>query len=119
MLKQTEQKQSLGLNGPNLTLVLIDGLGELVESGGDLQSLKKNSLLTLDANVLWPLDEASEISLGLDVTANSKVTSFLLEKRALNSLRPGLSTTAGSNNLLANLLDLYHEIDVRNLHVSD
>jgi len=75
--------------------------------------------LTLDANVLWPLDEASEISLGLDVTADSKVMSILLKKRALNSLGAGLGTTAGSNNLLANLLYLYHENDVRNLHVSE
>ena len=65
-------------------MVLIDGLRELVECGGNLQSLKKNSLLTLDANVFWPLDEASEISLGLDVATNSKVTSILLEQGALN-----------------------------------
>jgi hypothetical protein len=69
-----------------LTLVLIDGLGELVESGGNLQSLKKNSLLTLDANVFWPLDEASEISLGLDVSTDSKVTRILLKQGALNLL---------------------------------
>ena len=75
--------------------------------------------MTLDANVLWPLDEASEISLGLDVTTDSKVTSILLEKRALHSLGAGLGTTAGSNNLLANLLYLYHEFEVRNLHLSD
>ena len=77
-----------------LTLVLIDGLRELVECGGDLQSLKKNSLLTLDADVLGPLDEAGEISLGLDVTTDSKVTSILLEKRALDLLRATLSATA-------------------------
>jgi len=88
------------------SLVLIDGLGELVECGGNLQSLKKNSLLTLDANVFGPLDEASKISLGLDVTTNSKVTSILLEKRALDLIRAALGATAGSNNLLANLLDL-------------
>lgn len=56
----------------------------MVESGGDLQSLKKNSLLTLDADVFGPLDEASEISLGLDVATDSKVTSILLEQGALN-----------------------------------
>ena len=57
-----------------------------MESGRYLKSLKKNSLLTLDANVFWPLDEASEISLWLDVTTDSKVTSILLEQRALNLL---------------------------------
>lgn len=57
-----------------------------MESGRYLKSLKKNSLLTLDANVLWPLDEASEISLWLDVSTDSKVTRILLEQRALNLL---------------------------------
>jgi hypothetical protein len=89
----------------SLTLVLIDGLRELVECGGNLQSLKKNSLLTLDANVLWPLDEASKISLGLDVTTDSKVTSILLEERALNLLGATLGATA-LNDFLANLLYL-------------
>ena len=64
---------------PKLTLILIDGLRELVKGGGNLQSLEENSLLTLNANVFGPLDEACEISLGLDVTTDSKVTSILLE----------------------------------------
>ena len=88
-----------------LTLVLIDGLRELVECGGNLESLKKNSLLTLDADVLGPLDEAGEISLGLDVTTDSKVTSILLEERALNLLGATLGATA-LNDFLANLLYL-------------
>lgn len=56
----------------------------MVESGGNLESLQKNSLLTLDADVFGPLNEASEISLGLDVATDSKVTSILLEQGALN-----------------------------------
>jgi len=59
---------------------------ELVETGRDLQSLEKDSLLTLDADILWPLDEASEISLGLDVSTDSIVMSFLLEEGALHCL---------------------------------
>ena len=92
-----------------LTLVLIDGLLELVQSGGDLQSLEEDSLLTLDANVFWPLDEASEISLWLNVSTDSKVTSFLLEQGALNLLGSCLGTSAGCDNHLAfsDFLHLY------------
>ena len=66
----------------------------MVESRGNLQSLKKNSLLTLDADVFGPLDEASEISLGLDVATDSKVTSILLEERALDLTGASSSATA-------------------------
>lgn len=76
----------------------------MVESGRNLQSLEENSLLTLNANVLGPLDEAGQVSLGLDVTTDSKVTSILLEQGALALLS---STGGASHNLLANLLDLY------------
>jgi len=65
------------------TLVLVDGLRELVNCGRDLQSLEKDSLLTLDANVFGPSDKASEVSLWLDVTSNSKVARSLLEQGAL------------------------------------
>lgn len=72
--------------------------------GRYLQSLQEDSLLTLDADVFGPLDEASEISHGLDVATDSKVTSILLEQRALNLL--GCASTT-SNNLLA-LSDFLH-----------
>ena len=77
----------------------------MVESGGDLESLKKNSLLTLDANVFGPLDEASEVPLGLDVATDSKVTRILLEQSALVLAGTTLGATAG-DNLLANFLSL-------------
>jgi hypothetical protein len=66
-------------------LIPVDSIGELVKSGRNLQSLKKNSLLTLNANVLRPSDEASEISLWLDVSSDSEVTGILLEQRTLRS----------------------------------
>ena len=66
----------------------------MVESGGDLESLQKNSLLTLDADVFGPLDEASEISLWLDVSTDSKVTRILLEQRAFNLICTSLSASA-------------------------
>lgn len=57
-----------------------------MESGRHLESLKKNSLLTLDANIFRPPDEAGEISLWLNVSSDSKVASVLLEQWALTSL---------------------------------
>jgi hypothetical protein len=47
--------------------VLIQNVGELVESWGNLQTLVKDLLLTLKLNVVRPLDEARDITLGLDV----------------------------------------------------
>jgi hypothetical protein len=62
--------------------------------------------LTLDADVLGPLDEAGEVSLGLDVASNSKVTSILLEEGALGN--GGAGSTASDDLLaLGDFLDLY------------
>jgi hypothetical protein len=47
--------------------VLIQNVGELVESWGNLQTLVKDLLLTLKLNVVGPLDETRDITLGLDV----------------------------------------------------
>ena len=54
----------------------------MVDGGGHLQSLHQNSLLSLDADVLWPFDEAGEVTLGLDVSAKSEILHILLEQRA-------------------------------------
>ena len=74
------------------TLILVNGVLELVNGGGDLQSLEKNSLLTLNSDVFWPLDESCEVSLWLDVSSNSKVSSILCEQGALHSLVASLSS---------------------------
>lgn len=39
--------------------------------------------MSLDTDVLGPLYETGEVSLGLDVSTDSKVTSILLEEGAL------------------------------------
>jgi hypothetical protein len=49
--------------------VLVQGLGELVDSRGDLETLLQDSLLALETDVLGPLDEAGQVTLGLDVLA--------------------------------------------------
>jgi len=53
--------------------VLSKSLGELVDRRRDLQSLVENSSLTLDADILGPLDESTQVtSLGSDITSNSE-----------------------------------------------
>jgi len=89
------------------SLVLLESLSELVDGGGHLQSGEENSLLSLNTDVLGPLDKSGEITLGLDVTTDSEVSGALLEKGALLSL---ISLATGSNdNLLSfsNFLGLY------------
>ena len=63
-----------------LTFVLVDGFSELVDGWWDLESLEKDSLLSLDTDVLWPLDETSKVALWLDVSSKTEVAWVLLEK---------------------------------------
>ena len=66
-----------------LTLITSNGARELGNAWWDLQALHKDSLLTLNADVLGPSDEAGKVSLGLDVSSDSKVVGVLFEKRFL------------------------------------
>ena len=86
--------------GRTLTFVLVDSLSELVDCWGDLQSLEKHSLLSLDTHVLWPLDEASKVALWLDVTSETEVSWALLEERARARGRTS-SGSLGFNDLLS------------------
>jgi hypothetical protein len=47
--------------------VLVQNFGELVQSRGNLETLVKDLLLTLKTNVVGPLDEARDITLGLNI----------------------------------------------------
>ena len=50
-----------------LTGLAVQGLGELVDRWGDLQPLVQDGALPLQTDVAGPLDEASQVPLGLDV----------------------------------------------------
>jgi hypothetical protein len=63
-----------------LSLILGDGLLELVECWGDLESVKKDLLLSLEEDVVGPSDESGEVSLGSDVSSDSEVSGGLLEE---------------------------------------
>ena len=62
------------------TCLPVQGGVELVDWGRDLEPGLENSLLPLEADVLGPLDEAAEVSLGLDVLADAEVAGSLLEQ---------------------------------------
>lgn len=62
------------------SLVLVNGLGELVEGWWGLESHEEDSLLSLDSHILWPLDKSGKIFLWLDVSTDSEVSWGLLEK---------------------------------------
>jgi hypothetical protein len=86
--------------------VLVASLGELVDGGGHLQSLEQDSLLSLDSDVLWPLNESSKVALWLDISSKTEVAWILLEKRS-GTTRAGGCTSFGFNNL-SSLLCFLH-----------
>jgi len=49
--------------------VFVQSVGELGNGGGNLQALVEDNLLALETDILRPLDEASEVSLGPNVLA--------------------------------------------------
>ena len=58
-------------------LVLSDRLGELVDGRGDFETLVKDSALTLNADVLGPLDESGKITaLGTNSATNGERAGF-------------------------------------------
>jgi hypothetical protein len=58
--------------------ILVEGVRELGDRGRDFQALVEDDLLTLEANVLGPLDEASEILLRLNVLAWIREASVII-----------------------------------------
>ncbi len=53
------------------TCVGVECLGELIDGGGNSQSLLQNTLFALHDDVAGPLGEAGQIPLGLDITASN------------------------------------------------
>lgn len=64
--------------------VLVEDVGELGDSRGDLDAHLKDLLLALEADILGPLNHAREVTLGLDVLADTVVTGATLDERVLN-----------------------------------
>mmetsp|Transcript_27498 Transcript_27498/g.65558 ORF Transcript_27498/g.65558 Transcript_27498/m.65558 type:complete len:219 (+) Transcript_27498:232-888(+) len=69
--------------------VLVQRVLELVDRRRHLQPLVQHLALALDAHVLRPLDVAAEVTLRLNVLANSEVLRLLLPDRARRRGRRG------------------------------
>jgi hypothetical protein len=65
--------------------VSVEDVLELGDRGWDLQAEVEDLLLALEADILGPLHHAREVSSGLDVLADTKVTGLLLDKRVLTT----------------------------------
>jgi hypothetical protein len=82
--------------------VLVQGVGELSERRRNLESHAQNLLLSLESNVLGPLDESGEVSLRLDGLTNAVRLGLLLKERVLSILGLGdLGSRGGGSNLLS------------------
>lgn len=66
--------------GESLELVLGESVGELVDDSWDLESLEEDFLLSLEKNVLWPLDVSGQVSLWLDVSSNLVISWSALDQ---------------------------------------
>lgn len=91
-----EELESLGSS------VAVEDVLELSESRGNLQAHLKDLLLALKTDILGPLDHARDISLGLNVLADTVVAGSLLEERVLSGLLASLTLRErGGSDLLA------------------
>lgn len=79
-------------------LVLVDGVRELVDGWGNLETLHEDGLLSLNADVLRPFDETSKVTFGLNITSDSEVTRVLGEQRTLIIL---LGSSIADDDLLS------------------
>lgn len=66
--------------------VLVQNVLELSNGRRDLQSKRQDLLLSLDSDILGPLDISAKVSLGLNVLTNTERSGSLLEQGVLGGL---------------------------------
>ena len=75
-------------------------MGELGDGRGDLEALVEDNLLALKADVFRPLDEASQVGLGLDVLAFIQIKLMFEERRRSGSPIPKFLGRASKRGFL-------------------
>ena len=90
-------------------MVAVECAAELVDGRRHLEAVHEDALLSLDADILGPLDEARQVALRLDRATDAVVAWVLLEKRVLFTASFAFSGGAGSNDTLylGELLNLW------------
>jgi hypothetical protein len=83
--------------------VLVQCVGELGNSRGNLETLAEDDLLALETDVLGPFHEAGQISLGLDVLADTKIFCVSLKERVFLGLGGLCDTVRSGCDLLSGL----------------
>ena len=73
-------------SGQSLELILAKSEGELVDDSRDFKSLEEDFLLSLEKDILGPLDISGKVSLRLDLTTNLMVSWFVLDKFGISRL---------------------------------
>ena len=63
--------------------VAVQGVLELSDGRGNLETDAQDLLLALELDILGPLDETGQVTLGLDVLTNTEVTRASLDERVL------------------------------------
>ena len=91
------------------TCLLVEGLGELVDWWRDLQPGLEDGLLPLETDVLGPLDEVGQVTLGLQVLPDPEGLWPLLEQGVRDPLDLGLLDGQGGGRDLLSLLVLWEE----------
>lgn len=71
--------------------VLVENVGELGDGRGDLDAHLENLALALEADILGPLNHARQVTLGLDVLADTEVAGATLDERVLQISVSGTS----------------------------
>jgi len=101
--------------------VLVESVGELGNSGRDLESLVKNDLLSLESDIFGPFDKAGQVSGRLDVLADTKIARSLLDQRILCRFRvlAGLGRSEWSSSWLLSCTFLWLKKVEKNATVSD
>jgi len=75
-----------------MSLVSLEGLGELGNLRRDLQSSHEDSLLSLKSHVLGPFNESRQVDLRSDISSDSIVSRSLLEESTVRTIARFLRT---------------------------
>ena len=69
-----------------ITIGFVQSLGELMNAWGDLDSLLQDGLLALKADISGPLNVTGQVTSGLNITTNRKVTRSGREEMSMSGM---------------------------------